>query len=374
MRKRAKRPASSSPQAAQPEPSEPPEPPRRQGFWQSRRAKLGAAIAALVLLNVGIATWTRARERALQATVPVLTEAPRPSKAAAQFPTREPGSLGFLGVVLNGDSANLEPKVEARILRVLVKPGDQVAQGSLIAQLDDGGRAQELRGAQAALRDASRRLARRIPLARAGATAAVTPEELDAARSQVAQERARVAALSAAVAETQLRAPFNGVVAEQLLNAGALSGPGRPVVRLASKGELRVRFAVPEEGTAAIALGVPLRIEGQSLPLHATGRVVGVNPQVDVSSRMVYALASVELRPDSQEPLTTGARVRVYAVPGPRVVSVGEAAAPPGALPEPATTPAMPAEADAVVPTRSTSPQRRIPARHRAPERSIARW
>jgi multidrug efflux pump subunit AcrA (membrane-fusion protein) len=110
-------------------------------------------------------------------------------------------------------------------------------------------------------------------------------------------------------------APVAGTVVERHLAAGALAGPGRPILRLLGEGAPQVRFAIPEEQAAAITAGslVNVRVGPQRLPIR--GRVVGVAPEVDASSRMVFASAALEQVTGSSQALSTGVIARVF-LPG----------------------------------------------------------
>jgi RND family efflux transporter MFP subunit len=267
---------------------------------RGRRAPVVALLAVLAA-----ACDTRPDDRAAAALVPVAAPpaAPRPAP---------PPAAGFVGVIVAGEWVEVEPKVDGRVQVVLVKPGDRVARGALLARLDVAASVHELAIARAALAEASRRFARRRRLVR-GASGAVTAEELDAARRELLQERARVLKLQAARAEANVTAPFAGTVIERYLSPGALAGPGRPVLRLLGQGEPRVRFAIPEEQAAAITQGSAVTVLVGPGALPVRGRVTGVSPEVDASSRMVFAAATLEA--GSALPLSTGLSARVFAAP-----------------------------------------------------------
>jgi RND family efflux transporter MFP subunit len=233
---------------------------------------------------------------------------PRPATAPAD-PAPEPG---FIGVVVAGESIELAPVVEARLEALLIEPGQQVKAGTPVARLDLRAAGHELASARAALRDASRRLTRRVQLRRSR-PAAITTEELDTARRELQQEKARVAQLEEARADALVRAPFDGVMAEVYLAAGALAGPAKPLGRLVGRGQPRVRFAVPEERAGSLSLGheVDVRLGGEGRSRR--GRVTGFSPEVDSASRMIHAAATLDA--DNGERLSTGVIARVFLSP-----------------------------------------------------------
>jgi RND family efflux transporter MFP subunit len=295
---------------------------RREGTTTERTTLLVGLTALLVL---DLATCKEDRTPA-----PVL----EPARSAASARPAPPPS-GFIGVVVAGESADIEPKAEGRIEQVFVSAGDKVARGAPLARLDAKGMRHELDGANAALREASRRYERRRQLSRKNA-GAVTAEELESAEREMLQERARVARLTEAMGEALVTAPFAGTVAERYLAAGAQAGPGRPIVRLAGAGEPRVRFAIPEDRAQSVIPGRFVDVAISPLNLTLRGRITGLSPEVDASSRMVYATAALE------EPTGDGGASRLHTGLITRVfLAEGMAAAvertPP---PEPAAAPA----------------------------------
>jgi len=160
--------------------------------------------------------------------------------------------LGFIGVVMAGESTLVEPTVSGRIEKLLVKPGEEIRAGAPIAQLD-------VRSAK---------------------------PELGATRSS-----------SRSVSDSTVVAPFGGVVTQQYLSQGALAGPGKPIVRLLGKAPPQVRFAIPEDRAPTVAPDMPVTIQGQP-DVDASGLIVEVTPDVDDASGMFYARANVNLSPE----------------------------------------------------------------------------
>lgn len=246
----------------------------------------------------------------------MLTRAPRPAQAVAAppppsvaIPSRvsAPAPRDYLGVVLSGESVELAPKTEGRLQSVLVKSGQHVARGAVVAELDVSSLKHALSVAQAALADAQQRLSRRTRLA----AGVLSQEELANARINVVEKRGRVTELKASLADAKLRAPFDGVVAARYLDAGAMAGPTHPIVRLLGGGDARVRFAVPEGESARVSTGERARVQVKALDVPLSARVESVAPEVDAATRMVFAVARLDVPPGVAQSLTAGMVARV---------------------------------------------------------------
>lgn len=287
---------------------------------RDRRRPAGPSLRLALVAALSAAACQRSPSFAPRA---VLTPASAPASSGES--PHQPADPGFIGVVVAGEWAEIEAKVEGRIEEVFVRAGDEVTRGAPIARLDIEASEHELAIAQAGFNEASRRLARRRKLGR-GRLAAVTAEEIDQARREMLEAKARLAKLSQARDHALVTAPFAGTVAERYLAPGALAGAGRPIVRLVGRGEPRVRFAIPEERAGAVKVGSLINVTIAPSGVAARGKVTGLAPEVDVSSRMVFAAATLEAPTTpatsgasaGPEPLSTGALARVFLLKGGR--------------------------------------------------------
>jgi len=200
-------------------------------------------------------------------------------------------------------TAQLAPKVAARIMEVKVHAGDVVKTGQVLVTLDE----RELQARLAQARSAL--VAAEAQAVRAGAEArrvrslfdkeAATQQSLEAAQAaartaeaQVAEARAGIGAAQSLAAETVLRAPFDGAVVTRQREPGDMALPGTPVLTLQSNQRLRVEAAIPASCAGSVAVGQTLiaRVGEQRVPVN----VEEVAPAVDEASRTVLVKAGLE--------------------------------------------------------------------------------
>lgn len=249
---------------------------------------------------------------------------------------------GYPGVLVAPASVDLAATVEGRIADVKVNAGDQVSEGMIVAMLDDKAAKNALAVARAGLgaaaADASSariehalakdRASRRVGTVNVGGedVAIVSKEEqaqvgyaakaagarAAAAGSGAAERAARVEQLRTLLGETQLKAPFSGVVAARYADPGTYVRPGMPIVRIISSSELKVRFAVPEEDARRIHAGQSYvaTLDGRPIPAMVTA----VAPEVEASSRMVFVDGTVQGVAAGEAAALAGRVVRVRAV------------------------------------------------------------
>jgi len=241
---------------------------------------------------------------------------------------------GWLGVVVARESVDVTADSQGRLQAVYVSIGDPVKRGDRIANLDTSLAAQDLEMARSSLRaaeadehraadehaEAQARNDRRQKnpdffskedLAAAALQAKTTASALEVARSRTAEQRARVSQLETALSRTDIRAPFEGRVAERFVDAGAQVGPGTPVVRLISAGDLMVRAAVPPEEARRLTTGAPVTATVRTLNLPIPGTIQRIAPEVDAASQMVLIEVHLNPAPGTEGRLQTGQVVEV---------------------------------------------------------------
>ncbi|MFN8636709.1 MAG: efflux RND transporter periplasmic adaptor subunit [Chloroflexota bacterium] len=134
----------------------------------------------------------------------------------------------------------------------------------------------DVRAAQAALDQANATLqSRQRP----------TQEDIQIAAAQVDQAAASLEAARVNQAESTIRAPFNGVVAQRLISAGATVGTNTPIVSLVSK-ETEIVLQVEEARIGQVARNQPAQISVAAFPGEVfPGTVASISPTADARSR-----------------------------------------------------------------------------------------
>jgi RND family efflux transporter MFP subunit len=157
--------------------------------------------------------------------------------------------------------ATVSAQSAGNVLALLVKAGDRVRAGQLLARVDDrsssAGLAQSEAGvtqADTVARLARTQVTRQRALRAEGfiSQAALDDAEaqLKAAEAGLAQAQAGRSQAALAKAHAQVVAPFDGVVLATLVEAGDLAGPGRPLLTLFAPGALRAVVQLPASQAA----------------------------------------------------------------------------------------------------------------------------
>ena len=223
----------------------------------------------------------------------------------------------YPGTVISRNQARLAAEVEGR-LEWVAEVGTVVRRGEIVARLDDVLLEHSLLADQAAvererarLKYQSAEVARLTPLV---TKQSIPQSQLDEAvansgmtRAEIAAGKARVALARERLKRTKLRAPFDGVITERLLQAGEWAESGAAVVRLVDTSSLEVQTWVPVNALKFVHQGSILTLTGN--PRNAVGTVRTIVPVGDNVSRLYELRLSF-----AEQGWPVGADVRV-AVP-----------------------------------------------------------
>ena len=168
--------------------------------------------------------------------------------------------------------ADMGFEVPGRIVEFLVKEGQIVESGEVLARLDDRDYQAELEKAKANQRKALADLNRSLSIYRQD-KGAISTATIESDRRAKEVTDAALAQAEKAVEDTVLRAPFDGYMARKLVEDFANVQAKEPVLILQDISQLEVEVSVPERD---IAGGMP-----KQTPEKITERV---EPEVSISS------------------------------------------------------------------------------------------
>jgi len=204
--------------------------------------------------------------------------------------------LAWPGTVKSRTVANIAPKMTARILEIKVHAGDKVKKGDVIARLDERDvKAQEsaaLAALASAKAQASRVQADEQRTRSLYGKEAATRESFDAAVARLKEAQAAVSQANSAVTEirthlsdTNLVAPFDGIVVKRLKEPGDMAMPGVPVASLQTPQGLRLEADVPNTCAGRYSIGMDVNVRIDTLDLTTRAHIDEISPEIDPQTR-----------------------------------------------------------------------------------------
>ncbi len=300
-----------------------PAPRRRWVFWAFLLFVCASAAAA----------YPKARDYIAQRRAPEVDVT-----RATQVVTVRGGSTDLPVLVASGyvvarHSSDVGVKTGGRLARLQFEEGTRVRKGEVIAEIEHADIEAQLeasrRGvveAEAQLAQATaardedlRNLERQRQLMKDGITttatltgaesaAAVSGARVRAAEAAISSARARVKVAEEALENTNVRAPFNGVVIKKRAEVGETVSPfgvqgqssreGGAIATIADLGELEVQTEVSENGVAKLTPSMPAEVKLQAYQDQIyRGRLRQIFPSADRAKAIVEVRVTI-LNPD----------------------------------------------------------------------------
>jgi len=208
---------------------------------------------------------------------------------------------------------------------VLVRPGDAVKRGQVIATLDcrnasasSKAVSMQARAIQAE-QEAIAHEAARVAELKEGGFASPNEIEKHAADSaskeaQLMETQAKMQRATLEVNDCVLRAPFAGEVSMRFVDPGAFVHPGTPVATFIDRNIVRVTGDVPEADFDTVAAGTGVRLRALATGRELRAKIARRSPAADLSTRTVHLEMDV---PNPERALPVGTTAEL-------VIDVGE--------------------------------------------------
>ncbi len=247
----------------------------------------------VVLLFGAVYGWYAWRQQRLHTQLAAAAN-PAVTVSATQVKTRNlADELTAVGEIVAQQGAVLSPQSAGLVQKIYFHSGQSVAAGQLLLALDPGSLPGQLRAAEAhaKLAQVDYQRAQKVYAIHGISTAALDKAQYDAESAQ-----GQVAALQESLADTQIRAPFAGVLSLRTVNVGEYIHAGTPVVHLESLQNLYVDFTVPQRDALALHHGAPVQVnihDGDTLK-HYSARVQAISSHVNPDNRAVSVRALLQ--------------------------------------------------------------------------------
>ncbi|EFM57436.1 efflux RND transporter periplasmic adaptor subunit [Brucella inopinata] len=223
--------------------------------------------------------------------------------------TVEPGvwqpGVEAIGTASALNGVDLTVQLDGVVQKINFKANQDVKQGDILLQMEDSIQRADLAAAEAEAVLAQQNLKRADTLRTRGVGAV---SNVDTTASAANAAVALVEKMRATLAQKSVKAPFSGVIGIPKVDIGQYLTPGTVIATLQNTDIMRIDFTVPEQLLATIKLGQTVKVGSNADKLDFTGKIVGIDPKIDPTTRLVSVRAEVD-NPDHK--LTPGQFVQV---------------------------------------------------------------
>lgn len=190
--------------------------------------------------------------------------------------------LRLVGTVESLNDVQISAEVSGRIEKYFVEKGKTVKQGEPILKIDDSKLMQEKARLEAQTEQAREQYER---LQRVFEEDSIGSEiDIINARAAYRQSKSALESVKVDINNTTVKAPFDAIFEDRLLEAGEMASPGTQLVRLIGRDQLKVTAGVPSRFSDVVSIGDEAEVwfdfeSSDSLSLPITYVAESIDPQ-----------------------------------------------------------------------------------------------
>lgn len=201
------------------------------------------------------------------------------------------------GSLIPDEEVDLTFETTGKIVGIFFREGSTVGRGQLLAKVNDKPLLAELRKLKAQIPLAEDRVYRQKALLEKDAVSKETYEQVT---TELNKLHADIDLAESRIAQTELRAPFEGIIGLRQVSEGAYASPATVVASLTKIIPLKIEFSVPERYADMIHPGAPVEFLMDN-DIYAAS-VYAVNSRIEkdilqLKVRAVYPNANGRLKP-----------------------------------------------------------------------------
>lgn len=196
------------------------------------------------------------------------------------------------GSTLPDEEVDLTFESSGKIVAIYFTEGSHVKAGDLLAKINDKPLQAELKKLEAQVPLAKDRVYRQRTLLEKDA---VSQEAYEQVATEYEKLMADIELVKARIAQTELRAPFDGIIGLRQLSEGAyVSSSSSVIAKLTKISPLKIEFSIPESYSSEVREGTPIvfsmETDGGLMKEHKA-TVYAVESKVDMSTRTLKVRA-----------------------------------------------------------------------------------
>lgn len=223
------------------------------------------------------------------------------------FPAQMNELIKTTGSLIPDEEVELSFETSGKVVGIFFHEGSRVKKGEILAKINDRPLQAQLLKLQAQHKLTQEREFRQRQLLESDA---ISRESYDQVATELQSLEADIMLIKARISETELAAPFDGIVGLRMISEGAYATTQTKIVRLVKTIPLKVEFSIPERYAGEITPGFPITFVIDGVERTFQANVYAVDPKVDMDTRTIVARA---LYPNRNNELKPGRFVSVSA-------------------------------------------------------------
>ena len=211
--------------------------------------------------------------------------------------------ITMVGNLLPDEEVDLSFETSGKIVEINFKEGSIVRKGELLAKVNDKPLLAQLSRYEAQLKLAEDRVYRQSALLEKDA---VSQEAYEQVTTEYEKLMADIDLVKANILQTELRAPFDGIIGLRSVSEGAYVSPTTVITKLTKISPLKIEFSIPERYANDVKNGtmIVFRLEDSNgIMRDYNAKVYAVESKMDMTTRTLKVRATY---PNTNESIFPG--------------------------------------------------------------------
>jgi membrane fusion protein (multidrug efflux system) len=204
------------------------------------------------------------------------------------------------GTLRPDEEVDLSFETSGKIVKINFIEGTRVKKGDLLAKINDRPLQAQLEKLLAERKLSEEKEFRQKSLLNKDA---ISQESYDQIQTDVQSIKADINLIKARISETELRAPFDGIIGLRNLSEGSFATSSTKIAPLVKIKPLKIEFSISEKYTSEIKIGYPITFKIVGSDKIYSASVYAIEPKIDLELKTIVLRA---LYPNNDEELKSG--------------------------------------------------------------------
>jgi membrane fusion protein (multidrug efflux system) len=204
------------------------------------------------------------------------------------------------GTIRPDEEVDLAFETSGKIVSIKFSEGTRVKKGNLLAKIND-------KPLQAQLEKllAQKKLTEGIEFRQKSLLDkdAISQESYDQIVTELQTIEADINLIKARISETELTAPFDGIIGLRYLSEGAYVTTATKIAKLIKISPVKIEFSIPEKFAQEIKIGFPVTFSVVGDTDNYTASIYAVDPKIDLDTKTIILRA---IYPNTKEEINPG--------------------------------------------------------------------
>lgn len=239
-------------------------------------------MGGLVILLAVVSCNSKGKELAVKERPPVAVE------VIVAGSEQVASNVEVNGTVVSNEMVELRPEISGRLTYLNIPDGAKVAQGTVLAKVNDADLQAQLEQQKSQLELATKTESRLSNLLNVNG---VNQADYDIALNQLHNIQANIKVLNAQIDKTVIRAPFSGELGLRVVSPGAYVTPQTLIGTLQQTDKVKIDFTVPESYASIIKKGDVIHVHSNASEEMLEATISAIEPQINAVTRNIKVRA-----------------------------------------------------------------------------------